>query len=121
MIKALGILLGFQFIGTLIARSTGIPVPGNVVGMVLLAFVLTSGWLRVEHIEPGAKVLIDNLAFLFVPAGVGIMSYFEVLAAEWLPISLSIVVSLVIVLVVTGRACEALALLTPKRESVDHG
>ncbi len=121
MIKALGILLGFQFIGTVIARSTGIPIPGNVVGMILLALVLTIGWLRVEHIEPGAKILIDNLAFLFVPAGVGIMSYFEILAAEWLPISLSIVVSLIIVLVVTGKACEAIASMTQAKESRDNG
>lgn len=106
MIKAIGILLGFQFIGTLLAKGSGLPIPGNVMGMVLLTVVLALGWLHVEHIEPGARLLVDNLAFLFVPAGVGIMSYFEVLAAEWLPISLSIIISLLVVLVVTGKVCE---------------
>lgn len=106
MIKAFGILLAFQAAGNLLAAVTGMPMPGNVAGMILLMIFLVMEIIAVEHVEPAAQLLVDNLAFLFVPAGVGIMSYFGVLAAEWLPLSLSIFVSLLAVLVVTGKlAC----------------
>lgn len=106
MIKSFGILLGFQTAGNLFVLASGLPLPGNVAGMVFLTFFLVCNLISSEHVEPAAQLLVDNLAFLFVPAGVGIMSYFGVLAAEWLPLSLSIFVSLVAVLVVTGRIVE---------------
>jgi holin-like protein len=109
MIRAFGILVGFQFVGNAIVELTGIPIPGNVVGMVLLAFGLSLGWIRSSWVESAAQLLIDNLSFLFVPAGVGVMSYFGVISREWLAISLSIVGSLVLVLIVTGKSCEAVA------------
>ncbi len=112
MIKAFGILLGFQAAGNILAVVTGMPIPGNVAGMMLLMFFLVAEIISVDHVEPAAQLLIDNLAFLFVPAGVGIMSYFEVLAAEWLPLSLSILVSLLAVLIVTGKLA---GLLRPEK------
>ena len=109
MVRAFGILLGFHATGTLIAGLTGLPVPGNVLGLVLLTAALLLGWIRVEWIESAADLLVDNLAFLFVPAGVGVMSYFDLIARAWLPISISMVVSLVLVLIVTGKGCELAA------------
>ncbi len=115
MVRAFGILLGFQAIGALIAGTTTLPVPGNVVGMVLLVAALLAGVVRVEWIESAADLLVDNLAFLFVPAGVGIMSHFDLIAREWLPISISVVGSLVLVLVVTGKGCEIAARYAARR------
>lgn len=106
MVRAFGILLGFHVLGSIISGVTGLPVPGNVLGLVLLAAAMLLGWIRVAWIESVANLLVDNLAFLFVPAGVGVMSYFDLISRAWLPISISIVVSLVIVLVVTGKGCE---------------
>lgn len=117
MVRAFGILFGFQAIGALVAGLTGLPVPGNVLGMVLLVAALLAGAVRVEWIESAADVLVDNLAFLFVPAGVGIMSYFDLIAREWLPISISIVGSLIFVLVVTGKGCEIAARLSAGRDA----
>lgn len=106
VIRSFGILLGFQVAGNFFVLASGLPIPGNVAGMVFLTIFLVGNLISVEHVEPAAQFLVDNMAFLFVPAGVGIMSYFGVLAAEWLPLSLSIFVSLVAVLVVTGRVVE---------------
>lgn len=106
MVLSFGILLGFHLLGSLLVALTGVPVPGNVVGMVLLCVALASGWIRPAWVEQAADLLVDNLAFLFVPAGVGVMSYFDLIARAWLPISVSVLVSLALVLVVTGRGCE---------------
>jgi len=106
MIRSFGILLFFQAAGNFLVAAAGLPLPGNVAGMVLLTGFLVFDIISLEHVEPAAQLLVDNLAFLFVPAGVGIMSYFGVLAEEWLPLSLSILVSLIAVLVVTGKIAE---------------
>jgi holin-like protein len=119
MIRAFAILLFFQFAGNLFVGLFSVMIPGNVLGMLMLTVLLGCGWLRVESVEPAAMLLTDNLAFLFVPAGVGIMSYFGVLAAEWLPISLSVVVSLVAVLVVTGKLCDVFVAVPGNQEGDD--
>ena len=43
------------------------------------------------------------MAFFFVPPGVALMLYFDIIAAEWLPITVATLVSIFLVIVVTGR------------------
>lgn len=107
MITGFGLLLLFHVLGIALQRLFSIPLPGNVLGMILLATALVSGLVRQTWIEEAADLLIDNLSFLFVPAGVGCMSFFHILPRQWFPLSVSIVASLVVVLVVTGKGCEA--------------
>jgi len=46
--------------------------------------------------------LVANLGFFFVPPGVALMLYFDVIAAEFWPIVIATIVSTALVLVVTG-------------------
>lgn len=96
MINGLLWLLGCQLVGELVVRALDLPVPGPVVGMVVLFGVLLvrrptreseSGTLR------AADGLLRHLQLLFVPAGVGIMAHVGAIRAEWLPISLALVLS----------------------------
>ena len=121
MIRAFGIIVGLRYLGTLVSVVTGVPIPGNVLGMLLLAVVLALGWVKIDWVEPAADLLVDNLAFLFVPAGVGVMSYFDLLSREWLPIGVSMTVSLLLVLIVTGKSCEVAARIWPRRTGGDRG
>lgn len=98
----LGVLLVYLYAGNLIVAWLGIPVPGSVIGMVLLAASLRGKLLRLEVVEPAAGVLLRYLALLFVPPGVGLMLYFDLLAAEWLPIVAGGVAGTVAVLLVVG-------------------
>lgn len=56
-----------------------------------------------DEIAPVCRFLIKNMAFFFVPPGVALMLYFDVIAREWLPITVATVVSIFLVIVVTGR------------------
>lgn len=47
--------------------------------MILLFLCLFTGVLKIEHIQEKADFLLGNMAFFFVPAGVSIMNYFDVL------------------------------------------
>jgi holin-like protein len=102
MVRGLAILLALQFLGEIISRGLGIPIPGNVVGMGLLLLCLGLGLVRVEWVQEIADLLLSHLALFFVPAGVGVMVYFDLIRREWIPISVATVLSTFVVLTVTG-------------------
>ncbi|SFN09121.1 CidA/LrgA family protein [Thermodesulforhabdus norvegica] len=102
MIEGLFFIFLFLVIGEAISKAAGLPVPGNVIGMVLLTFALTRGWVSLERVRGVAEVLVKNMAFLFVPPGVGLMVYFDLLRKEWLAIAVSWFLSTLVVLAVVG-------------------
>jgi holin-like protein len=103
-----------QLVGEAIARTLGLPVPGPVVGMVLLFLaLLVRGRRGCREAPPAAlggvaDALLGNLGLLFVPAGVGVVLYLPVLARDWAPISLAILVGTLAGIAVAGRLAQAL-------------
>ena len=106
MIVGLLVLVGFLALGDAIASASPVPLPGNVVGMVLLALSLRAGWVRAAWVRPASEVLIRHMALFFVPPGVAIASYLELLGRSWVPIVVSSLVSAVLVLLVVGLLAE---------------
>ncbi len=112
LIAAITILLLCQLAGDLLARALHLPVPGPVIGLVLL-FVT----LLIRHGHEGeapsplsgvADTLLTNLGLLFVPAGVGVVIYGPLLARDWVPITLAVLVGTLIGIAATGRLAQAL-------------
>ncbi|WP_322495560.1 CidA/LrgA family protein [Chloroflexus sp.] len=102
MIDALlGILL-FQLIGEVLSRGLNLPVPGPVVGMLLLFAILRWRGGPPEALSNTAHGILANLPLLFVPAGVGVMIHLPLLAREGAPLLAAIVVSTSITLLITG-------------------
>ncbi|HUH10565.1 MAG TPA: CidA/LrgA family protein [Brevundimonas sp.] len=109
MIGAIALLLVCQLVGEVIHRLTGLPLPGAVIGMVLLlawlAFVprerltLTqvTGWLTA------------HLSIMFVPAAVGLMEEGAILSRYGLGILVAVVVSTLLTLAVTALVFRAVA------------
>lgn len=95
-------LLGFQFAGEILSRLFALPIPGNVIGMALLLLGLVFGLVKEEAICEAAELLLRYLALFFVPAGVGVMLYFDLIGREWLPIVVGTLVSTFVVMAVTG-------------------
>jgi holin-like protein len=105
---ALLILVGCQLLGELLREAFKLPVPGPVVGMLLLAAGL---WVRTKMagdaaaptaLRSAAETLIANMGLLFVPAGVGIIAEFGLLRKEWLPIVAALIGSTILSIAVTG-------------------
>lgn len=103
MAKQFGIIFGCLGLGELLALIPGLNIPGSIWGMLLLCLILERGWVRPASIAPICKFLISNMAFFFIPPGVALMLYFDLIAAEWVPITVATVVSILLVLIVTGR------------------
>lgn len=102
MVRGFAILLLLQFLGESLSTLLALPVPGNVLGMGLLLLALNFKLVRPEWLEEAVNLLLSNLALFFVPAGVGVMVYFDLIAAEWLPIVVATVLSTFVVMAVTG-------------------
>ena len=102
MLSAITQLLLFQLAGELLARGLELPVPGPVLGMVLLfAMLVLRGGVDGE-LQHTAQSLLQHLSLLFVPAGAGIMLHLHRVADEWLPLTLSLLVSTFVTLAVTA-------------------
>jgi holin-like protein len=108
MAVSLLVLCLFQFAGETLVTVLSLPFPGAVLGMLALAAALGQGWIKPGTIQPGAGVLLRHLALLFVPAGVGLMTYFQRLAPVWPILALALVLSTFAVLLVVGRVAQAL-------------
>lgn len=96
MLAALTVLLVYQLIGEVLVQLLTLPVPGPVVGMLLLFITLLLRGAAPEWLRTTSNALLGHLSLLFVPAGVGVMLHFKRLGAEWLPISVALVASTVI-------------------------
>lgn len=89
--------------GEFISRFFNIPIPGNVLGMIILLIALISGIVKLEKVEGAASTLIKNLPLFFVPAGVGIMAYFNIVSKYAAAIMIATFLSTLLVLLVTGH------------------
>jgi putative effector of murein hydrolase LrgA (UPF0299 family) len=102
-----------QFAGEVIARAIGLPLPGPVIGLLLLFGGLVVRGRRGRAVDPGlratAQGLLSNLSLLFVPAGVGVMTQLGVLGANLLPIAVALLVSTLLGLFVTGWVMQRLS------------
>jgi len=111
MIAALTWLLLYQLTGEFLARILSLPVPGPVIGMALLFGTLVirghMGRPLPQSMQQTANALLQHLSLLFVPAGVGVMVYLQLIADEWLPITTALIVS-----TIGGMAVTALILRT---------
>jgi holin-like protein len=72
-------ILGFLVAGEILVWATGLPVPGNVAGMLLIFLALHSKLVKLSVVKPAADLLVKYLALFFVPYGVGLMVYADLL------------------------------------------
>lgn len=103
MIRQCFILFGCLAIGELIVYLTGIKLPASIIGMLSLTLFLKLKWIKPEWVLGLSDFLVANLGFFFVPPGVALMLYFDVISAQFIPIVVATIVSTILVLVVTGR------------------
>ena len=102
MIRQLAILFGCLALGELIITLTHIPLPSSILGMLLLTLLLKLKVIRLEWVRSISDFLVTNIGFFFVPPGVAIMLYFDIIKAQFVPIVAASVVSTVLAIAITG-------------------
>ena len=100
-LRGLGWLLILQSMGELLSRGLSLPLPGPVVGMMLLLVALRWAVVR-EPVSACADYLLSHLSLLFVPVGVGVMTHLSIVSEYGGRMLLVLVVSTLIGLAVTA-------------------
>jgi holin-like protein len=114
MLDGLLILLLFQFAGELLVKGLGLPLPGPVVGMVLLLLALATRAAVLQRVAPAANLLIGNLTLLFFPIGIGIVLEWERYSEHGLALLMSIVFGTLIALVLATLLLKLLLRKAPQ-------
>lgn len=102
MIVQLAVLFAFLAFGELTVWLTAIPVPSSIIGMLLLTASLKAGIVKLHWVDRTADMLVRNIGFFFVPAGVGLMRCLELVSQQWLPIVGASVISTFLIIATTG-------------------
>jgi len=113
MIASLGLILLCQLLGEILVRGFGWPIPGPVVGLVVLLILLQGrdrigllrhGPLGNGGVESAASGMLAHLSLLFVPAGVGVVQQLDLISEHGVAIFVILVISVAITLLVTVAA-----------------
>ncbi|MEI2263805.1 CidA/LrgA family protein [Erwinia sp. CGal63] len=96
------------YAGNALAALLPVTIPGSIIGMLILFFLLAFQLVPPDWVRPGSMLLIRYMALLFVPISVGVMGYTELLSAQFGPIVISCVVSTFIVLLTVGVVADKL-------------
>ncbi|MBM9460965.1 CidA/LrgA family protein [Nocardioides sp. zg-536] len=115
MILGLTWLVVFQLVGEVVVRVLDVPVPGPVVGMLLLFCLLRLRSYDEGPIVRAGTALLRHLQLFFVPAGVGVVAYLALLGREAVPITVAMLGSWVLGLLVVAWTAVALERLLGKR------
>ncbi|HZW20351.1 CidA/LrgA family protein [Noviherbaspirillum sp.] len=111
MIDSATKILVFQALGEGAAFAFSIPIPGPVIGMLLLFLYLLAREHEAERLAVFSTKFLRHMALLFIPAAVGIMQHLDRVADEWLPILAALTIS-------TWVSIAATAVVTRR---IDHG
>ena len=123
MIASFSLILLCQLAGEVFVRGLSLPLPGPVVGLVLLLLllvardrfaVLARGPLRGGAVENASRGLLAHLSLLFVPAGVGVVQKLDLIAAHGIAIVIVLLVSVVVTLLATVATFLVVSRLTAR-------
>jgi putative effector of murein hydrolase LrgA (UPF0299 family) len=123
MIASLSLILLCQLAGEVFVRGLALPMPGPVVGLVLLLLLLVArdrfailarGPLRGGAVEDASRGLLAHLSLLFVPAGVGVVQKLDLIAAHGIAIVIVLLASVVATLLATVATFLVVSRLTAR-------
>lgn len=80
------IIFSISLMGEMISTVFSLPIPGSIIGLLLLFLALELKWLRLRHVSMVGNFLLANMTILFLPAAVGIMDRYDVIAPYIFPI-----------------------------------
>ena len=102
MIKGAALIMLFYFWGEGISHFIGGIVPGSVCGMILLFLSLVAKIVKPTDVQSVSNTLTKNMALFFVPAGVGLMASYELVARYWIALLVVSVVTTAVIIAVVG-------------------
>jgi len=117
LISEIAVLLAIYFVGCQIAAWLQVPIPGGVMGMLLLLLAFALGWVKPATLQLGAGVLMAEMLLFFIPALMSLLDHGALVRDEGWRILLVIGVSTLLVMIVTAFTVEAVCRWKLRHES----
>lgn len=106
ILNQLLIIFSYSILGDLISNLLPFPIPGSILGLILLFLSLKYKIITLSQIEESGNYLKNNMGIMFVPLTVGIMDYFELLSQHWFNIILIVFFSTSLTYLVAAKVAE---------------
>lgn len=119
-LKQFLIILAISFVGEALKYFLPLPIPASIYGMVLLFILLLTGVAKLDDVQDVGKFLIEIMPVMFIPAGVGLMASWGVLKPMLIPVVIIIVISLILVMGISGRITQRVIRHSQKKEGKEH-
>lgn len=118
-VKQFFIILLISFAGEICKYLLPLTIPASIYGMLILFIALMTGWIKLDAVKDVGKFLIEIMPLMFIPAGVGLMESWGTLKPVLLPICVITVVTIVTVMVATGKLSQWM-IRREKKRGADH-
>ena len=86
ILKQIAIIFSICWVSLVIEHFLPFSFPASVIGMILLFLLLLTGALKIDRIQEKSDFLLSNMAFFFIPAGVNVINYFDILKTSLIPL-----------------------------------
>jgi holin-like protein len=100
------LIFGFWLLGQAMADRCRLPVPGGILGMLLVLALLASGWMRAGSLRRGANFYLGEMLLFFIPAVAAVREHPEFLGIMGLKLLAAIVAGTLVVMVATALSME---------------
>ena len=107
-LKQFLIILAVSLMGEILKAVLPLPIPASIYGMVLMFIFLLTGVIKLSQVRETGRFLIEIMPVMIIPAGVGLMSSWNVLEPVLLPVSVITVITIFTVMGATGLISQAI-------------
>ena len=105
----LALILGICYAGDLIHDYTGIPVPGNILGMLILLLLLCLKIVKLDQIREVSDFFLKRLSFFFLPPAIGLMLVGDDVKSQWPLLLFLCIVITIVTMATTGWTVQLLS------------
>lgn len=109
------IIFGIYLFGEVVAALLSLPIPGNILGMIILFLLLYTKVIKIDNIINITNFLLNHLAFFFIPAGVGLMTSIGIIKTTWIQLLIVCLSTTIIIIASTGFVVQFISRKTNKK------
>ncbi|MFS0781795.1 CidA/LrgA family protein [Bacillus sp. 1P06AnD] len=106
IILQISVLILFSILGNFLHTYAHIPLPGSIIGLILLFLSLSFRLIPISLVEKGSSFLISFFPLLFVPVFIGVMNYSSLLSIKGAILFLLVIVSTIVTMVISGASSQ---------------
>ena len=116
MLKEFMLIFSINYVGILLSKILHLPLPGTIVSLLLLFFMLQFKILKLEKIENAGNFLLLNMTIFFMPPTVKIIDSYELLDKDLFKIIVIIIVSTFLTMGITGKVVQLMIDFKERKE-----